>query len=83
MPDHHPDLAHQFEDMDQQRETATLGMWAFLITEVLFFGGLFTVYVMYRYQYPVAFVEGSHRRPGQDLLLFRLFRIKFKQRLLW
>ena len=60
MPDHHPDLAHQFEDMDQQRETATLGMWAFLITEVLFFGGLFAAYAVYRYMYLSAFVEANH-----------------------
>jgi cytochrome c oxidase subunit 3 len=46
--------------MDQQRESATLGMWAFLITEILFFGGFFAAYLVYRYQYPVAFVEGSH-----------------------
>jgi cytochrome c oxidase subunit III len=58
--EHTTGLAHHFEDMDQQRETATLGMWAFLITEVLFFGGMFTAYIVYRYQYPVAFVEGSH-----------------------
>ena len=37
---HHPALAHQFDDLAQQREAATLGMWVFLVTEVLFFGGL-------------------------------------------
>ncbi|MDA0746754.1 MAG: cytochrome c oxidase subunit 3 family protein [bacterium] len=52
--------AHHFEDMDQQRESASLGMWTFLITEVLFFGGLFTAYTVYRFQYPQAFAEGSH-----------------------
>lgn len=60
MAEHHGALAHQFEDMEQQQECATLGMWAFLITEVLFFGGLFTAYAAYRYQYPLAFAEGSH-----------------------
>ena len=56
----HDSLAHQFEDMAQQREAAALGMWAFLITEVLFFGGLFTAYIVYRMQYPHAFAEASH-----------------------
>ena len=60
MAEHTTNLAHHFEDMDQQRESATLGMWTFLITEVLFFGGMFTAYIVYRYQYPIAFVEGSH-----------------------
>ena len=38
---HHPALAHQFDSLGQQTEAATLGMWVFLVTEVLFFGGLF------------------------------------------
>ena len=37
-------LAHHFDDHEQQHEAATLGMWAFLVTEVLFFGGLFAGY---------------------------------------
>lgn len=53
-------VAHQFEDAAQQHEAVTLGMWAFLITEVMFFGGLFTAYAIYRMQYPAAFDEGSH-----------------------
>lgn len=53
-------LAHQFEDMPQQKESALLGMWAFLVTEVLFFGGFFVTYLVYRSQYPYAFYEGSH-----------------------
>jgi cytochrome c oxidase subunit 3 len=57
---HHPALAHQFDDLGQQREAATLGMWVFLVTEVLFFGGLFTTYLVYRSWYPAAFVAGSH-----------------------
>jgi cytochrome c oxidase subunit 3 len=56
----HPALAHQFDDLAQQRETATLGMWMFLATEVLFFGGLFTTYLVYRIWYPDAFVAASH-----------------------
>ena len=53
-------LAHQFDDLAQQKETATLGMWTFLITEVLFFGGLFAGYAEYRARYPQAFAAGSH-----------------------
>jgi cytochrome c oxidase subunit 3 len=53
-------LAHQFEDLDQQREVASLGMWLFLVTEVLFFGGLFLVYSIYRGWYPEAFAASSH-----------------------
>lgn len=52
-------LAHHFDDPAQQREAATLGMWAFLATEVLFFGGLFAGYAAYRYVYPEAWIEGS------------------------
>ena len=43
-----PNVAHQFDDAAQQHEAAMLGMWSFLATEVLFFGGLFTAYVVYR-----------------------------------
>ena len=39
--DHPHGLAHQFEDMPQQKESAVIGMWSFLITEILFFGGFF------------------------------------------
>jgi len=56
---HHPALAHHFDDLEQQHETAALGMWAFLVTEVLFFGGLFCAYAVYRYRYPEAFAEAS------------------------
>jgi cytochrome c oxidase subunit III len=52
--------AHQFETALQQKETSTLGMWAFLIQEVMFFGGLFGTYTVYRYLYPEAFAEASH-----------------------
>jgi len=53
-------LAHQFEDLDQQREVATLGMWVFLVTELLFFGGLFLTYSVYRGWYPEDFAAASH-----------------------
>jgi len=54
-------LAHHFDDVEQQYDAAQLGMWLFLATEVLFFGGLFAGYALYRYWYPEAFVVGSHR----------------------
>jgi cytochrome c oxidase subunit 3 len=47
--------------MDQQRETSTLGMWAFLVTEIMFFGGLFVSYALYRSMYPEAFGAASLR----------------------
>ena len=58
---HHPAaLAHQFDDLEQQKEAAVLGMWTFLITEILFFGGLFMVYTVYRSWYSDAFAAASH-----------------------
>ena len=57
---HHPALAHHFDNLAQQGEASTLGMWVFLVTEVLFFGGLFLVYLVYRSTYPEAFIAGSH-----------------------
>jgi len=53
-------LQHHFEDLEQQFESSALGMWAFLVTEILFFGGLFAGYLLYRFKYPEAFVLGSH-----------------------
>jgi cytochrome c oxidase subunit 3 len=53
------ELRHHFADMDQQRDTASFGMWIFLITEIMFFGGLFCAYLVYRFLYPTAFAEGS------------------------
>jgi cytochrome c oxidase subunit 3 len=58
--DNRPDHLHeQFEDAEQQREVATLGMWTFLATEILFFGALFTAYSVCRLRWPMAFREGS------------------------
>jgi cytochrome c oxidase subunit III len=56
---HHPAHQHHFETMEQQAEASTLGMWLFLATEVMFFGGLFMTYLLYRIWYPVAWAEGS------------------------
>jgi cytochrome c oxidase subunit III len=57
---HHPALAHHFPDLETQKDAATLGMWVFLAQEVLFFGGLFLAYTVYRNQYFAAFSEASH-----------------------
>ena len=54
-----PGLQHQFDTMDQQREASSFGMWVFLVTEILFFGGLFLAYTVYRAQYARAFAEAS------------------------
>ena len=56
----HAAHAHQFEDAAQQRHAVTLGMWTFLITEILFFGGLFLAYAIYRWSFPAAFAAASH-----------------------
>ncbi|MEW5983817.1 MAG: cytochrome c oxidase subunit 3 family protein [Acidobacteriota bacterium] len=56
---HHPYLQHHFNDLEQQFEASALGMWVFLVTEILFFGGLFTAYMVYRMQYAQAFAEAS------------------------
>ena len=52
-------VAHHFDDAQQQHDAVELGMWTFLAQEVLFFGGLFLAYLLYRFQYPEAFAEGS------------------------
>jgi cytochrome c oxidase subunit 3 len=57
---HHPKLQHHFDDMEQQAEASTLGMWVFLVTEIMFFGGLFMAYIVYRAASPSAFQEASH-----------------------
>ena len=53
-------LAHHFDTLEQQRESASLGMWVFLAQEVMFFGGLFLAYAVYRTTYPNVFAEASH-----------------------
>jgi len=57
---HPPALQHHFDSLEQQFDASVLGMWAFLVTEVLFFGGLFMAYIIYRTWFPLAFAEGSH-----------------------
>ena len=57
--EHHPFLQHHFEDLGQQHEASTLGMWMFLATEILFFGGVLCAYWVYRVIYPEAWALGS------------------------
>jgi cytochrome c oxidase subunit 3 len=57
---HPPGFAHQYEDIEQQRDAGKLGMWVFLVTEILFFGGMFTAYTIYRALHYESFVTGSH-----------------------
>ena len=51
--------AHQFDDIEQQHESVSLGMWIFLATEVMFFGGMFLGYSVYRGTYHAAYAEAS------------------------
>jgi cytochrome c oxidase subunit 3 len=53
------ELYGHFQTMEQQKEAATLGMWIFLATEILFFGGLFLTYTINRHTYPGVFAECS------------------------
>lgn len=50
----------QFDDRTQQHEASNLGMWIFLATEIMFFGGVFTGYTVYRNLFMTAFEAGSH-----------------------
>src|SRR5687767_15254338 len=56
---HHPFLQHHFEDLGQQHEASTLGMWFFVAQEILFFGGVFCAYFIYRAMYPEAWAAGA------------------------
>jgi cytochrome c oxidase subunit 3 len=54
-----PELRHHFADMQQQKDAASLGMWLFLVTEIMFFGGMFCVYLVYRLNHFNAFAAAS------------------------
>ena len=54
-------LRHHFNSTEQQADASNFAMWLFLLTEVMFFGGLFTAYLIYRNWYYPAFVSGSHQ----------------------
>lgn len=60
MPDARAVLAEQFDSLEQQHESSWLGLWTFLATEILFFGGLFLAYIVYRHLYPHDFALASH-----------------------
>ncbi len=57
--DRGPLLATHFDDMEQQKAASVFGMWLFLVTEIMFFGGFFLTYIVYRGAYPAAFAEAS------------------------
>lgn len=57
--DHPKHLAHHFETLEQQYDSGKLGIWTFLLTEVLFFSALFVAYTMYRSNYPEVFQFAS------------------------
>ena len=60
-PTTHYGLAHHFDNLEQQKEAGSLGMWTFLITEIMFFGGMFMAYILYRSSYPQDFaIASSH-----------------------
>jgi len=59
METHGPELRHHFSSVEQQRDAASLGMWVFLATEIMFFGGMFCAYLIYRYWYYNEFAAGS------------------------
>ena len=54
-----PRQQHHFDTMAQQKEAATLGMWVFLVTEIMFFGGMFAAYMIYRMWYFQGFAAAS------------------------
>ena len=60
-PEHPSFQRHHFETIGQQRDAVSFAMWLFLLTEVMFFGGLFTAYLIFRNWYYPAFVQGSHQ----------------------
>src|SRR3569832_587356 len=59
--EHLPYQRHHFETYAQQSDATNFAMWLFLLTEVMFFGGLFTAYLIYRNWYYPAFVQASHQ----------------------
>ena len=58
---HPPYQRHHFETMQQQVDATGFAMWLFLLTEIMFFGGMFTAYLIYRNWYYPAFVAASHQ----------------------
>lgn len=54
-------LRHHFANDEQQKDASTVGMWVFLVTEIMFFGGMFLAYFAYRQAYPAAFASASNK----------------------
>ncbi len=54
------EYAHHFESAEAEFVASKFGMWCFLVTEIVLFGGLFVAYILYRNLYPHTFVEASH-----------------------
>src|SRR5882757_10645802 len=57
---HDPHQQHHFATMEQQSDTTKIGMWLFLATEVLLFGGLFVGFGLMQQRFPQEFVEAHH-----------------------
>jgi cytochrome c oxidase subunit 3 len=58
-------VAHHFDNAEHEFEASKLGMWAFLVQEVLFFGGLFVAYFIFKALYPQMFIEAHHHLSWQ------------------
>jgi cytochrome c oxidase subunit 3 len=56
----HPAFVHHFESLENQKEASTLGMWVFIAQEIMFFGGMFLAYSIYRFKYQAVFEAASH-----------------------
>ena len=56
---HNSHVAHHFMDAEQQFDSAKMGMWIFLVTELLFFGGLFAAYIIFRAWYPDLYIQAA------------------------
>ena len=61
IPHEETTLKHHFANEAQQKDASTIGMWVFLVTEIMFFGGLFLAYFAYRQWYPAAFASASNK----------------------
>ena len=85
----HPALQHHFENLEQQREAGTLGMWVFLVTEIMFFGGMFLAYTLYRTLYPLEFASASNHLSlplgaiNTAVLIFSSFTMASSTMILW
>ncbi len=71
--EHH--VAHHFDNAEHEFESAKLGMWAFLVQEILFFGGLFVAYFIFKALYPQMFIEAHHHLSWQLGALNTIFLI--------